>query len=1203
MKFPTLSLPLFLSLVVASFAQTLERTIPNPLGEIWPQEHVSFDFPAEALREPLTATLNGRARPAQIERLHVDGKDIARVWTVVTLDGKDPQGNRLKRDDPAFRSPKISFTPGPLPPELPTLGLRVEGDYYIIENSHYSARVRTYEKGLGGAPVPLDQVPHWLGGLRVAGTETWDARAAFVGNALIREARTEIVARGPVHIDLRVTYTGDDSTPADLVDAVPLASGKQSFRFPIAEIPLEKIPRHQRRYEALIRFVLDDPWIDVAERAHFPRNPAIPTWGFNLYEIDFGGPRGLPLDTAMWVRWFEWDAFGGNIDLLFAPAAPRPAQKGRPFALLRPIWNQGGAGSQDFYLTSGGATPRWDNATKTHIDPEGRYRPDTPALGIHAAFPSKWVGPFAQTIVAHAEGGDSGRLRFPLVPADVQGLHFGQRAYGLCAGPRRLFDDTGKMNGMVRRHTDWTLNALINHYVLEWPRDPAKAGPGLVATRARLETLRADFAQNHDTPATRLLREEWPRVLAARAENPRGEAAKTLLKSQDAALLQLIVEGTGDPGRPPSSDLFRERRYQDDFLNPTSRAVRSIVNLRLVDLFAAGKPIGGADLAALGYISTDPDYWMGWRHGWMPGNPNFHTDKYAGALYLGGALRDHPHSADWIEFARRHYLADLDLVLLAPDGVGVECPGYSGYAMHLLLPMAQAFDNLGLGNILAENRLVRATALWHRKLLTPVNPRSGRRHEAPIGDTHRWDGGLGSGFGLVASLFRETDPAFAAETMSTWRHLEQSGFKGESGGGDLLRRLLSMDYTLPDVPLEKMDWSSDTFFGFGAVLRSRFGTPREHFLSLKAGRIRGHYHNDENSFHYYANATPVALDYNCSYTPRGDHAALHNSMTFGRPAPVRNNQTGREVEAMEQIHGDAAVGAFASLPAGDLVVSERKSSRLGLSPVDPGDAEYNRDYPSRPVDPIVHRRLLLLVKHPEGDPLGDYLVVRDETRSTEPQQLNLHLAARDLRVAGPLVEARGQFDQDIAVYLAEASAPRVETRSWHYSDAWLYGPDEYTLRDGETHADWDARMTDLARSLGVDTLPAPGFQPRRVDARKGESAPWLDQIRKTRGEALIQPHNWRGPWPYGEYQKWLRVETAPGTPLLWVLHARPRGSAAPRFTPLPGGVRVTIGDRSEDVFLDSRAGARVVRDGQSHQILAPDSLPPLGQIRDEPLAQ
>jgi len=47
------------------------------------------------------------------------------------------------------------------------------------------------------------------------------------------------------------------------------------------------------------------------------------------------------------------------------------------------------------------------------------------------------------------------------------------------------------------------------------------------------------------------------------------------------------------------------------------------------------------------------------------------------------------------------------------------------------------------------------------------------------------------------------------------------------------------------------------------------------------------------------------------------------------------------------------------------------------------------------VAPIVHRRLLALVKHPEGGPIADYLVVRDETAGDQPGQINIHLLGRE----------------------------------------------------------------------------------------------------------------------------------------------------------------------------------------------------------------
>jgi hypothetical protein len=83
----------------------------------------------------------------------------------------------------------------------------------------------------------------------------------------------------------------------------------------------------------MLRFVMDDPWIDVNERFHFPKDKDASPFGISHYYIEWG-QGGMPVDTVSWVRWFEYDSFGGNVAQKYIPAKPRPAQKGRPFALL-----------------------------------------------------------------------------------------------------------------------------------------------------------------------------------------------------------------------------------------------------------------------------------------------------------------------------------------------------------------------------------------------------------------------------------------------------------------------------------------------------------------------------------------------------------------------------------------------------------------------------------------------------------------------------------------------------------------------------------------------------------------------------------------------------------------------------------------------------------------------------------------------------
>jgi hypothetical protein len=590
--------------------------------------------------------------------------------------------------------------------------------------------------------------------------------------------------------------------------------------------------------------------------------------------------------------------------------------------------------------------------------------------------------------------------------------------------------------------------------------------------------------------------------------------------------------------------LFIQRRYQDDFLNPTQRATRNLVQLGEARReVGEGVPIGGKWQAALGYIFTDPDHWPGWHNGWSPGNPNFHTDKYMGAVYTASALPEHPHAHEWLEYGWQNLKDDLSKAIVGPDGVGVECPGYSGYSlMHQLDIMRTLRDN-GLTNVLERGTMVKHSGIRHRKLITPYDYRIGLRHEAPHGDTHRWTSGLSGGFGKLAYLYQLQDPAFASEMLGTFELLKSSGddskyMKLEDWLGDARIGVEPMN---PD----DMDWSSQAFEGFGVVMRDDFGTAVESFLSFKAGQTSGHYHNDDMAFHFYSKGHPISLDYNCSYAPRGDHAALHNSMTFGESGTLRHNSDNRSFEGMEQISGRGRVLAFESSPRADVVVAERSSDRLHMSPVFPEDHEFNRNYPSRSVAPITHQRTLVMVK-PESVEAEDYLVVFDRTDSTEPQQINLHLLARELEIDGTHIQAKGQWDRDMAVAffpLDGSGDLRIEERAWYYSDSWMQSPgDAYTLRRGESQSEWADRIARLESVPTADWTPS-----YRQGKDDNSNQDWLNLIRDTEGKALIPPPGWskEKTWRYGEYQKWLRVHSAPGEDVVWVLIPKRPGGGAP----------------------------------------------------------
>ncbi len=1085
---------LFGGAVAASADDALHTyTIPNDLRLAWPSDLVSLPAPKGRLPsfDKLALETQGVLRPVQLEKA-ADG--TSRLWSVMTVarTEKDAKGHTVGPVDIESRLVAADSLP-----DESKIAFAEEAEEYRISNGVYEFRLRRYA-GKFPEPVPFAKLPHWIVGMRPTGTETWDGRAVFDGDARVVAATTEILQSGPVFIDARVRYVFEGAEePEGTVPALALANGKQTHRWAPFETPLTDHPKYGSYYEARIRFVWNDPWIDVNEQYRLPPCPGVGPYGVHQYRIEWGRPEHdakegayTPIDTVTWVRWFEWDAFGGNNVQHWVPAQPRPAQKGRPFALMRPIWNQGGGGAQDFFFTRGGK--------------DAPDSGDAPMFGVVAAFASKWLSPYAQTIAGYAYNGDRCVCRFPMTDGNPGKVWYAQRAYGLCVGPRKAIPP---LNNLVRRHTDWTLEAQANHYILRWP---------------------------------------------GRAENPTAKVS--------------------------SAEGIIGARYQDDFMNPTQGMTRNLKRYRDV------KPgTCGAGHAAMGYIYTDLDHWVGWRFGWAPGNPNFHTDKYMGAVYIASAMPDHPHVKDWLTYGLRNFEQDQNKVFFDPDGVGFECPGYSGYSMGLQLDIAANLVRQKVPNPVVANPLFTKSARWHRNLLTPVDLRLGFRHEAPHGDTHRWSSGLGVGFGKLALLLKDADRAAAAEFRAVGDELAGSGGIKAADWQKLLDD--GLDAVKP-ASFAKLDWSSKEFDGFGAVLRHGFGTPTESFVSIKAGRVGGHYHSDDLVPHVYLDGRPVALDYNCSYHPRGDHAALHSSATFGKAGTVKHNGRNKEVEAMEQTGARAHRIAFATSEAADVFAAERTVDSLTLSPIFPDDAEFNRPYPSRKVSPIRERRWVMLVKPAKGSKMPAFLVVRDEFDGEGPVQLNLHLLAREIQGDGPLFRAPGQWDRDLTVFVAHAPIEKAEKREWHYYDEWMFGPLEYALQPGETQAEWRARLEALKKEQNLASLPPADWKPTYRDHKQNHE--WFDRIRATGGQALQPPPGWTGPWQYGEVQQWLRLHFAPDAKPLWVLFASPEGEE-PTFeaTADGDGVRVTYRGETREIRLGSQCGAVVVEKGKAKTIHAP----------------
>src|SRR5207237_9852149 len=131
-----------------------------------------------------------------------------------------------------------------------------------------------------------------------------------------------------------------------------------------------------------------------------------------------------------------------------------------------------------------------------------------------------------------------------------------------------------------------------------------------------------------------------------------------------------------------------------------------------------------------------------------------------------------------------------------------------------------------------------------------VDRRWGIRTLLTEGDTRP---GSSSIPGILATLFRRSDPDLAGQLMQIWR---EGGSDVTSGMG--IPDRLIIDPTIPPV---RPRLGSQVFHGFGAVLRHRTpGTQEEAYLTFLAGNFMiDHTNSDQLAFEWYEKGAPLTL--------------------------------------------------------------------------------------------------------------------------------------------------------------------------------------------------------------------------------------------------------------------------------------------------------------------------------------------------------
>jgi hypothetical protein len=703
--------------------------------------------------------------------------------------------------------------------------------------------------------------------------------------------------------------------------------------------------------------------------------------------------------------------------------------------------------------------------------------------------------------------------------------------------PKDRLDSKAKVQALIRRAADLPLDRVVGDWVLTWRRGKAAPSPHLLTTWDRLRRLRDDLAAGKETPVTKLLAmslsgdlpadRRLAELLAGRRETPESPQAPG---GQEPHAVQRLTALPLLEGCYQSPDLA---------LPAWPRGLPEA--MIEADLAAAGRaPAEGelstsadATLALLAYVFTDPNYQPGAAAGWEQGD--LAEDMYVVPLYVAAMIPDHPHAARWASAA----LAAMRDRLRRAAGP----PGDAAALAQVLANMRMAQN----GRLEDPFRWpeVRPALEFLMSLHSPPDPRLGRRDlapfvaapsprreprgasegaqgAAPAGQAApaapaalAWQDGVGALFGLAAAGFREPDPKFAAQCMAMYR-----SYAGSGAGGGFAAGFAAAEAD-GAASMDPAAWAGREWPGFGAVLRSRFGADRETMAVFRCGPSRT---PDQMAFHFFGAGMPVALAWHAGPPLRIDQDSLYNRMSVGES---------------ENMDAPAELLAFQSTPAADVVVGQMQATVLRKLPRFPHEIAGASAYPRRTLPSETRwRRYMALVKH-GGGPLEDYLVIRDELASTEPEAFNLWVLARSVRQDGRLFHFDGQLAADAVAFVASPDVDRIKVEPWSW--------------------------------------------PRQ-------------------DESGMVPQGFAGgSWRVGELQQRLRIRGSPGEDYLVVLYPCRKGSPVPEFQVLSGGkgVRVTLAGATEDVYLAAdpppEAGGQAVvrRAGQTTVILKPGALPPL----------
>ena len=261
-------------------------------------------------------------------------------------------------------------------------------------------------------------------------------------------------------------------------------------------------------------------------------------------------------------------------------------------------------------------------------------------------------------------------------------------------------------------------------------------------------------------------------------------------------------------------------------------------------------------------------------NGYQTGMPNMIAPFYACLGLIGALLPDHPHSRRWMQ--RCHSKLKENMYWLSrPDGAWGETFYYQERVLRGYVPAAIALVRQGMPNLLHDERTL-SVLKAAVAVLTPRDPRNQARNFPSIGDATYYT--PKPSIAWAAKSVAGKDAQLATQLQWAW---QQQG----RPVGWLFNRFhpLTWFFVDPDARASAPSLSSQEQDGAALILRSRYNTPTESYLHLRAGSFAtGHFQDDQLSLHWFAKGAPLCLDWGYYGNRETRPADLHNRTVLSK---------------------------------------------------------------------------------------------------------------------------------------------------------------------------------------------------------------------------------------------------------------------------------------------------------------------------------